>query len=76
PMVDGWMGDDWFHNGAFRLPSFDYFTAQMAKKGDGDVPHGLGDDYDIFLNAGSAGDYARAYGLDAFAVTRKMMEHP
>ena len=18
PMVDGWMGDDWFHNGAFR----------------------------------------------------------
>ena len=19
PMVDGWMGDDWFHNGAFRV---------------------------------------------------------
>ena len=21
PMVDGWMGDDWFHNGAFRVSS-------------------------------------------------------
>ncbi len=24
PMVDGWMGDDWFHNGAFRVSSLDY----------------------------------------------------
>lgn len=23
PMVDGWIGDDWFHNGAFRQPAFD-----------------------------------------------------
>ncbi len=22
PMVDGWMGDDWFHYGAFRQPQF------------------------------------------------------
>ena len=26
PMVDGWMGDDWFHYGAFRQINFDYFT--------------------------------------------------
>ncbi|NNM75573.1 CocE/NonD family hydrolase [Sphingomonas sp. ID1715] len=76
PMVDGWMGDDWFHNGAFRLNSFDYFVGQMAKENGGDLPLGLGDDYDIFLKAGSAGDFARAYGLDAFAVTRKFIEHP
>ena len=25
PMVDGWMGDDWFHYGAFRQTNFDYF---------------------------------------------------
>src|SRR5947209_4306680 len=24
PMVDGWMGDDWFHNGAFRQIGIDY----------------------------------------------------
>ena len=27
PMVDGWMGDDWFHYGAFRQPNLDYFQA-------------------------------------------------
>ena len=26
PMVDGWMGDDWFHFGAFRQTNLDYFT--------------------------------------------------
>jgi putative CocE/NonD family hydrolase len=76
PMVDGWMGDDWFHNGAFRQPSFDYIVQQTAKKGEGPVPYGSGDDFDIYLRAGSAGDFARAYGLDAFPAVRKMMEHP
>ena len=76
PMVDGWMGDDWYHNGAFRNPSFDYITEQTAKKGDGPVPYGSGDDYDVYLKAGSAGDFARAYGVDEFPAARKMMEHP
>ena len=35
PMVDGWMGDDWFHYGAFRQANFDYFTGQTTVKGDG-----------------------------------------
>ena len=30
PMVDGWMGDDWFHFGAFRQTNFDYFTDQTT----------------------------------------------
>src|SRR5215831_8236059 len=30
PMVDGWMGDDWFHFGAFRQPNLDYFTSVSA----------------------------------------------
>ncbi|WP_016744682.1 CocE/NonD family hydrolase [Rhizorhabdus wittichii] len=77
PMVDGWMGDDWFHNGAFRQNSYDYLTGQMASKDDGDpVASGTGDRYALWLKAGSAGDYARAYGLDAFPVARKMAEHP
>ena len=28
PMVDGWMGDDWFHNGAFRQQMMDYIYDQ------------------------------------------------
>ena len=31
PMVDGWMGDDWFHYGAFRQNNFDYFTGQTTR---------------------------------------------
>ncbi len=32
PMVDGWMGDDWFHNGAFRAEgALEYTYNQQAK---------------------------------------------
>jgi len=29
PMVDGWMGDDWFHNGAFRQQNMSYIYERM-----------------------------------------------
>ncbi|RVT91049.1 CocE/NonD family hydrolase [Sphingomonas crocodyli] len=77
PMVDGWMGDDWFHNGAYRQAGYDYFVSQMAQKGDGDdVASGTGDQYALWLKAGSAGDYVKAYGLDKLPQSRKMQEHP
>ena len=45
-MVDGWMGDDWFHYGAFRQPSIDYFLGQTTKRGEGvNVPREGRDDY-------------------------------
>ncbi|HWC56180.1 MAG TPA: CocE/NonD family hydrolase, partial [Sphingomicrobium sp.] len=34
PMVDGWMGDDWFHNGAFRVSGFDFALGQSTGKAD------------------------------------------
>lgn len=77
PMVDGWIGDDWFHNGAFRQNSYDYLPAQMGSKDDGGpVASGSGDRYALWLKSGSAGDYVKAYGLDAFPVARKFAEHP
>ena len=30
PMVDGWRGDDWFHNGAFRQQNIPYIYEQTA----------------------------------------------
>jgi len=33
PMVDGWMGDDWFHNGAFREQNMAYIYEQEATRG-------------------------------------------
>src|SRR5215475_4267256 len=34
PMVDGWMGDDWIHFGAFRQTNFDYIAGQTTQKGE------------------------------------------
>jgi len=65
PMIDGWMGDDWLNYGAFRQVNFGYFTGQLAKRGKGPSIPSVGyDDYTTFLRAGSAGDYAKANGLD------------
>ena len=77
PMVDGWMGDDWFHNGAFRQPNFDYVTEMTTNAGDNDpVPYGTGDDYLKYLEAGSAGDFARTWGLDTYPFVQKLMQNP
>ena len=77
PMVDGWMGDDWFHYGAFRQTNFDYTSGQTTKTDGGDpVPRDAYDDYEAFRRAGSAGAYARAHGLDQLPWAEKMIEHP
>jgi len=77
PMVDGWMGDDWFHYGAFRQTNFDYTSSQTTKRDEGDpVARDGFDDYEAFRQAGSAGAYARLHGLDQLPWAQKMMEHP
>ena len=77
PMVDGWMGDDWFHNGAFRQTMLDYFTGQTASKSGGQpVAMGRRDYYAEYLSAGSAGGYVARYGLDKLPGVKKLMEHP
>jgi uncharacterized protein len=77
PMVDGWMGDDWFHFGAFRQTNFDYFTYQTEQRGEGnEIPRKGYDDYENFLRAGSAGDFAKAAGLEQLPWWRKIEAHP
>jgi putative CocE/NonD family hydrolase len=77
PMVDGWMGDDWFHYGAFRQVNLDYIAYQTTQKGEGEaIPRGEYDDYEAFRSAGSAGAYARAHGLDQLPWAQKIVEHP
>ena len=77
PMVDGWMGDDWFHYGAFREINLDYFTEQESSKGSGEpIPREGYDEYTNYLRIGSAGDFARYGGLEQIAFWRKMEEHP
>jgi putative CocE/NonD family hydrolase len=78
PMVDGWMGDDWFHNGAFRLNSLDYAVNMSTDKakGGGDFAVGGGDDYTRYLEAGSAADYAKLLGITHYPGVRKFLENP
>jgi len=77
PMVDGWMGDDWFHNGAFRQVGASYIHDQEAsRKSDTKWWSSHFDDYDTFLAAGSAGELGRRHGLEQVGFWRKLLEHP
>jgi len=77
PMVDGWRGDDWFHNGAFRQPNLEYIYGQEATRtGDAKWWANAYDDYDMFMQAGSAGEIARRHGLEQTGFWRKLLEHP
>ena len=75
PMVDGWRGDDWFHNGAFRqMGSLDYINNQESSR-TSDAKWWSGY-YDMYLQGGSAGAVARAHGLEQLGFWRKIVEHP
>ncbi len=77
PMVDGWRGDDWFHNGAFREQGMQYIYEQEATRAnDAKWWTSHYDDYDMFMEAGSAGELGRRRGLDQVGFWRKLLEHP
>jgi putative CocE/NonD family hydrolase len=78
PMVDGWMGDDWFHNGAFRWTSLAFPLSQGFNKGDGggEFALGGGDDYTRYLEAGSVADFVRMVGAAHVPGIRKFLENP
>ena len=78
PMVDGWMGDDWFHNGAFRQGvTLEYVYGQEAtRKGDVKWWSGAYDTYDEYLRAGSAAAVAKSRGLDQLGFWRQLADHP
>ena len=77
PMVDGWMGDDWFHNGAFRELNMPYIYDQEAtRKNEEHWWTSNYDDYDLYLQAGSAGELGRRHGLEQVGFWRKLLDHP
>jgi putative CocE/NonD family hydrolase len=77
PMVDGWMGDDWFHFGAFRQQNAQYIYEQVASR-DNKVKWWSNhhDDYDLFLQAGSAGELGRSHGMQQIGFWSKIVAHP
>jgi putative CocE/NonD family hydrolase len=77
PMVDGWMGDDWFHNGAFREQNMPYvYEQEGTRSNEGKWWTSHYDDYDEYMAAGSAGEYGREHGLEQMGFWQKILAHP
>ncbi len=77
PMVDGWMGDDWFHYGAFREQNMPYILEQEATRDNSAkwwTDHF--DDYDVYMEAGSAGELGKLHGLEQVGFWNKLLAHP
>ncbi len=76
PMTDGWMGDDFFHNGAFRQTyGYDYVLGMESTKKDtfGKLD---GDAYTYFLKAGSFLNAAKQAGLENLPTGKAFLQHP
>ena len=77
PMVDGWMGDDWFHNGAFRQVGIVYIYEQEATRDNSALWWMTNyDDYDMYIRAGSIGELARQRGMEQIGFWKKIEQHP
>jgi uncharacterized protein len=77
PMVDTWIGDDAFHNGAFRNPQLDYVVEQSTGKAAGArLAVGVGDDYTRYLEAGSTADFVHLWGIEQYPFVQKLLRNP
>jgi uncharacterized protein len=76
-MVDGWMGDDWFHGGAFRQDASLSFTydQEATRRNEAKWWSGTYDTYDAFLRAGNAGAMAASRGMESLGFWRKLAAH-
>ncbi len=77
PMVDGWMGDDWFHHGAFRQQNMPYILEQEAMR-DNSVHWWTNafDDWDVYMDAGSAGALGASRGMQQVGFWNEIVQHP
>jgi putative CocE/NonD family hydrolase len=78
PMVDGWIGDDWFHNGAFRQDgTLAYiYDQEGTRKNEEHWWSDTRDTYEEYLRTGSAGAMAQSRGLDQLGFWRELVKHP
>ena len=76
PMTDVWMGDDFFHNGAFRETyGFDYVQQMEAQKTDERV-ESKQDTYDFFLEHGNFAGAADASKMSGLPTARAFLTQP
>jgi uncharacterized protein len=76
PVVDLWMGDDWYHQGAFRLNNAMEFTWDQGQRSSTMQPLGTRDVYDWHLRAGPASDYERDWFGRKLPYWQRLLSHP
>ncbi len=84
PMIDVWMGDDFFHNGAFRQTyGYDYVFGMEASKQQTEVNYGkdkdgkTADGYNYFLERGSFIQDVKKSGVkEPFPTWKLFLDHP
>ena len=76
PMTDVWMGDDFFHNGAFRESyGFDYVQQLEAQKTDARV-NAKEDQYTFFLDHVDFAGAAAAAGMTNLPTAQRFLHEP
>jgi hypothetical protein len=83
PMIDAWMGDDFFHNGAFRL-SYGYDYVLRMESGKEEIIPDYGKDkdgkprdgFDFFLERGNFAEAAARSGSKTLPTWKLFLEHP
>jgi len=78
PMGDTWLGDDFFHQGAFRLTYGLEYTWQLeASKDESVVPSPARyDTYEWYLSYPTLGALAHAVGAGAWPTWQRFVAHP
>ena len=78
PMTDTWMGDDFFHQGAFRLSyAFEYTgDLELSKDESVPVPIGMWDTYDWYLQLGPLGNVDAKLYHGKVPTWRAFVAHP
>jgi uncharacterized protein len=83
PMIDVWMGDDFFHNGAFRQTyGYDYVIGLESSKESTEVSYGKDKDgkprdgFDYFLDRGSFSEDVKKSGSKVLPTWKLFLEHP
>ncbi len=83
PMIDVWMGDDFFHNGAFRQTyGYDYVLDMESSKESTEVSYGKDrdgvplDGFDYFLERGSFAEDVKKSGSKTLPTWKLFLEHP
>jgi putative CocE/NonD family hydrolase len=83
PMIDVWLGDDFFHNGAFRQSyGYDYVMGMETNNESAPVDYGKGrdgkpkDGFDYFLERGSFEQDVKKSGSKVLPTWKLFLEHP